>query len=182
MQKRATTFPDVWLIEPKVFKDERGFFTESFQTHKYAALGIKEAFVQDNFAGSKQGVLRGLHYQFQHTQGKLVQVTHGEVFDVVVDLRKSSSTFGKSLGLTLKDVDRSLLWIPPGFAHGYYVLSDWAEVFYKVTDIYAPEYERTLLWNDPELGIQWPLINHSEPIISEKDKQGKPIKDLDAYC
>jgi dTDP-4-dehydrorhamnose 3,5-epimerase len=181
MQKRETQFPEVWLIEPVVFKDERGFFFESFQTRKYAALGIDEIFVQDNFAGSRQGVLRGLHYQIKHAQGKLVQVTHGEVFDVVVDLRKSSPNFGRWLGVSLKDGNNSLLWIPPGFAHGYYVLSGWAEVFYKVTDFYAPEYERTLLWNDPDLDIKWPIVKDSMPSLSDKDAQGNLLKDADVF-
>lgn len=181
MNKRKTAFPDVWLIEPIVFQDERGFFMESFQTQKIAALGIPESFVQDNFAGSRQGVLRGLHYQIQQAQGKLVQVTHGEIFDVIVDLRKKSPNFGKWLGISLKDGEKTLLWIPPGFAHGYYVLSGWAEVFYKVTDFYAPEHERTLLWNDPEVGIEWPISKDSKPILSSKDEQGKLLNDADVF-
>ena len=181
MKKRETLFPEVWIIEPSVFKDERGFFLESFQSQKYAALGITETFVQDNFTGSRQGVLRGLHYQLQHPQGKLVQVTHGEIFDVVVDLRKSSPNFGKWFGISLKDGSKSFLWVPPGFAHGYYVLSGWAEVFYKVTDFYAPDYERTLLWNDPEIAIQWPVLEDSMPILSAKDAQGKLLKDADVF-
>jgi dTDP-4-dehydrorhamnose 3,5-epimerase len=181
MQKRETPLPDVWLIELKVFTDDRGFFFETFQAQKFAVLGIPANFVQDNFSGSKQGVLRGLHYQIQHAQGKLVQVTHGEVFDVVVDLRKSSANFGKWMGLSLKEGDNSLLWVPPGFAHGYYVLSEWAEVFYKVTDFYAPEYERTLLWNDPELNIKWPIIKDSILNLSVKDAQGKLLKETDVF-
>ncbi len=181
LHKRVTAFPDVWLIEPQVFRDARGFFLESFQSQKYAEVGILQDFVQDNFAGSRQGVLRGLHYQIQNAQSKLVQVTHGEIFDVVVDLRKSSPNFGKWIGISLKDGSNSLLWIPQGFAHGYYVISAWAEVFYKVTDFYAPEYERTLLWNDPTIGIQWPFTGDTVPALSEKDAQGKLLRDLEVY-
>lgn len=182
MQKRETAIPDVFLIEPKVFRDERGFFLESYQAQKYSVLGIPHTFVQDNFAGSRQGVLRGLHYQIRNPQGKLVQVTHGEVFDVVVDLRRSSAHFGKWVGVLLKAGDHSLLWVPPGFAHGYYVLSGWAEVFYKVTDWYAPEWERTLLWNDPALGIRWPLLEGATPIVSVKDADGKNLSDAESFA
>jgi len=181
MIKHATAFPEVWLIEPKVFKDERGFFLETYQTRKFAGLGITAAFVQDNFAGSRQGVLRGLHYQIRQAQGKLVQVTHGEVFDVVVDLRRASPNFGKWIGVSLKDGNNSSLWVPTGFAHGYYVLSAWAEVTYKVTDYYAPEWERCLLWNDPALGIEWPLLNGAAPALSAKDAQGKPLSEAETY-
>jgi dTDP-4-dehydrorhamnose 3,5-epimerase len=181
MQKRETSFPEVWLIDPTVFKDERGFFLESYQSQKFAALGIPETFVQDNLAGSRQGVLRGLHYQIRQAQGKLVQVTHGKVFDVVVDLRRSSPTFGKWMGIPLRAEDRSLLWIPPGFAHGYYVLSETAEVSYKVTDFYAPEWERSLLWNDPAIGIEWPLLGGAPPLLSAKDAQGKLLREAEAY-
>jgi dTDP-4-dehydrorhamnose 3,5-epimerase len=181
MQKREMSLPGVWLIEPRVFQDERGFFLETYQSEKFAALGITHPFIQDNLAGSARGVLRGLHYQVRHPQGKLIQAIHGEVFDVVVDLRRSSPNFGKWVGVSLKSVDHSMLWVPPGFAHGYYVVSEQAEVAYKVTDRYAPEWERTLLWNDPALGIEWPLIDNIEPILSVKDAAGKRLSDADTF-
>lgn len=182
MRKRETSLPDVWLIEPQVFQDERGFFLETYQIEKYAALGIPHSFIQDNLAGSHRGVLRGLHYQIRYPQGKLVQATRGEIFDVVVDLRRSSPNFGKWAGVSLRSDDHSMLWVPPGFAHGYYVVSEQAEVAYKVTDRYAPEWERTLLWNDPALGIEWPLLDSTGPILSAKDAAGKLLRDADVFA
>ncbi|HSL29851.1 MAG TPA: dTDP-4-dehydrorhamnose 3,5-epimerase [Anaerolineales bacterium] len=172
---------DIYLIEPQIYKDERGFFMESFHESKFIELGIHHTFVQENRAGSHRGVLRGLHYQIQHAQGKLVQVLLGEVFDVAVDLRRSSPMFGKPVCLRLSAESKCQLWIPPGFAHGYYVLSEWAEVAYKATDFYAPEMERTLLWNDPQLRIEWPLLDNCAPILSSKDTRGKLLVDCDTY-
>jgi dTDP-4-dehydrorhamnose 3,5-epimerase len=165
-------FQDVLLIEPKVFGDARGFFMETFQAEHFAQAGITSQFVQDNHSGSRQGILRGLHYQIKQTQGKLVRVVAGEVYDVVVDLRKYSPFFGRWAGVSLSADNKQQLWVPPGFAHGFLVTSPWAEVIYKVTDYYAPQWERSLLWNDPQLGIAWPLPAGQEPLLSDKDRQG----------
>jgi dTDP-4-dehydrorhamnose 3,5-epimerase len=181
MNIRKTAIPDVLIIEPKVFTDERGFFMETFHAHKFPEHGLPQDFVQDNHSGSKRGTLRGLHYQIQQAQGKLVRVVVGEVFDVAVDLRKSSPTFGQWAGTHLSVENKMQLWIPEGFAHGFIALSDWAEVIYKVTDFYASEWERTLLWNDPELGIEWPLLDGMSPILSAKDAQGKPLRDAELF-
>jgi dTDP-4-dehydrorhamnose 3,5-epimerase len=167
-----TAIPDVVLIEPKVFKDDRGFFLETFQARKYAEAGVPANFVQDNHSGSRGGVLRGLHYQIRQPQGKLVSVVAGTVFDVTVDLRRSSPTFGKWVSVYLSAEQRNQVWIPPGFAHGFYVVSDWAEVTYKVTDFYNPAWERTLNWNDPTIGVQWPLKEGKPPTLSAKDACG----------
>jgi len=177
MNIRKTAIPDVLIIEPKVFADERGFFMETFHARKFAEHGLPQNFVQDNHSGTKRGTLRGLHYQIQQAQGKLVRVVVGEVFDVAVDLRKSSPTFGQWAGTRISAESKMQLWIPPGFAHGFYVLSEWAEVIYKVTDYYAPEWECTLLWNDPEVGIAWPLVDGKPPNLSEKDSSGKAFHD-----
>jgi dTDP-4-dehydrorhamnose 3,5-epimerase len=166
---------DVILIEPDVIEDERGFFMESYQKERFAAAGITADFVQDNHSASTQGVLRGLHYQIRHPQGKLVRVVNGEVFDAAVDLRRGSETFGRSVICLLSAEKKNQVWVPPGFAHGFYVTSDRAELLYKTTDYYAPEWERTLLWNDPELGIHWPLVNGQPPILSKKDALGNPL-------
>ena len=181
MNIQKTAIPDVLIIEPKVFTDERGFFMETFQARKFAEHGLPQDFVQDNHSGSKRGTLRGLHYQIRQAQGKLVRVVAGEVFDVAVDLRKSSPTFGQWAGTRLSAESKMQLWIPEGFAHGFIVLSDWAEVIYKVTDFYASEWERTLLWNDPEIGIEWPLLDGMSPILSAKDAQGKPLRDAELF-
>lgn len=165
-----TAIPDVLLLQPKVFGDARGFFFESYNARAFEqATGLKPQFVQDNHSKSTQGVLRGLHYQIQQPQGKLVRVTQGEVFDVAVDLRKSSPTFGQWVGAILSDTNHHQLWIPPGFAHGFITLSASAQFLYKTTDYYAPEHERCILWSDPAIGIQWP---HS-PQLSAKDAQGQ---------
>ena len=176
-----TKIPDVILITPKIFRDDRGEFHEFYRKPDFFAAGISLEFVQDNHARSKQGVLRGLHYQIQQAQGKLVRVVSGEVFDVAVDLRKSSKTFGQYVGVLLNDQERNQLWIPPGFAHGYYVISDCAEFSYKVTDYYAPEWERTIFWNDPDIGIEWPLLSDTEPILSQNDSQGMILKEAEVY-
>ncbi len=180
MQIAPTALPDVIVIEPRLFRDERGFFLETFQERRYAEAGIRGPMVQDNCSGSRRGVLRGLHYQVRCPQGKLVSVTAGEVFDVAVDLRRSSPTFGRWVGLTLSADDRRQVWVPPGFAHGFYVLSDWAEVRYKVTDFYNPEQERTLLWNDPAVGVAWPLQGGS-PLLSAKDARGSPLAKAEGF-
>lgn len=172
----STNIADVLLLEPRVFRDERGFFLESFRETVFLERGLPYHFVQDNHSGSQQGVLRGLHYQIRRAQGKLVRVIRGEIFDVAVDLRKSSPTFGKWTGGFLSENNKHQFWIPVGFAHGYFVLSEWAEVLYKTTDYYAPNWERTLLWNDPEIGIEWPLFKGKTPILSEKDKEGKLLQ------
>ena len=181
MKFTPTEIPDVILIEMDVYKDERGFFIETYHAKKYTEAGISIPFVQDNHSGSIKGVLRGLHYQIRHTQGKLVEVLTGKVYDVAVDLRRSSSTFGKWVGVNLSSQNRSQLWIPPGFAHGFYVLSEWAEIRYKATDLYSPEWERTLLWNDQNVGIKWPFTDNQLPILSAKDTEGKSIFETDVF-
>jgi len=181
MKSTPTDIPEILVIEPKYFSDSRGFFMESFNLESYANAGINTTFIQDNHSGSRKGVLRGLHYQIKHPQGKLVNVIKGEVYDVVVDIRKSSPHFGKHLGIILSEENRKQLWVPPGFAHGFYVLSDWAEFIYKVTDIYAPEWERTIAWNDPVLNIDWPINHDVGVIVSEKDAQGKKFSEADVY-
>lgn len=181
MKAIKTAIPDVVIIEPKIFGDERGFFFESYNQRQFEELtGSTLPFVQDNHSRSARGVLRGLHYQLQQTQGKLVRVTSGAVFDVCVDLRRSSPTFGKSVSIILSAENHRQLWIPPGFAHGFLVTSDNAEFLYKTTDYYAPQYERSLLWNDPVLGIEWPLQH--EPTLSVKDKAGVPLAAADVFA
>ena len=180
MKVVETSIPDVLIIEPKVFGDERGFFYESFNAAAFeAATGLKRQFVQDNHSKSQRGVLRGLHYQIQQPQGKLVRVVAGEVFDVAVDLRKSSPSFGRWFGTHLSAQNQRQLWIPEGFAHGFVVLSESAEFLYKTTDYYAPEHERSLLWNDPALGIQWPI--DEAPQLSAKDQAGKVLRDAELF-
>jgi len=181
MQFKPLDIPDVISIEPSVFEDSRGFFLESFHKEQFAAAGISADFVQDNHSGSIRGSLRGLHYQIHQPQGKLVRVTAGEVYDVAVDLRRNSPTFGRWAACNLSAHVKNQLWIPPGFAHGFYVLSEWAEVLYKVTDYYAPQAERTLLWNDPILHINWPLVSQQPPILSAKDTAGKTLADAETY-
>ncbi len=180
MRFTPTSIPDVILIEPKVFADERGFFLESYQKQRFAEAGIPFDFVQDNHSKSQQGVLRGLHYQLQQTQGKLVRVIAGEIFDVAVDIRKSSPTFGKWVGEFLSAENKKLLWVPPGFAHGFYVTSPEAEVLYKTTDYYAPQWERSIIWNDPAIQIEWHL-NGVEPTLSNKDKAGVPLAEAEVF-
>ena len=179
MQISPTALPDVLLVEPKVFGDERGFFFESWNRRAFAAAGIDVDFVQDNHSRSDRGVLRGLHYQIEHAQGKLVRVTEGEVFDVAVDLRQSSAAFGRYVGVVLSAANRRMLWIPPGFAHGFIVLSENAEFLYKATDYWYPQHERTLLWSDPGLAIDWPLAG--APTLAAKDAAGRLLADADVY-
>ncbi len=171
MKVIPTSIPDMVLLEPKIFGDERGFFLETYSEKVLAAAGIPQRFIQDNQSYSKQNVLRGLHYQIRHPQGKLIRVVEGEIFDVGVDLRKGSPTFGKWHGALLSAENKHMLWIPPGFAHGFSVLSAGAHVLYKVTDVYSPEHERTILWSDPTLKIDWKI--KGEPIISAKDAAGQ---------
>jgi dTDP-4-dehydrorhamnose 3,5-epimerase len=174
-----TELPDVLLIEPRVFSDDRGFFFESWNRRAFAAAGLVAEFVQDNHSRSARNVLRGLHYQIQHAQGKLVRVCAGEVFDVAVDVRKSSPTFGRWTGATLSAQNKHMLWIPPGYAHGFLVLSEAADFLYKTTDYWYPEHERTLLWNDPALRIGWPL--NGQPLVAAKDAAGRPLASADIY-
>jgi dTDP-4-dehydrorhamnose 3,5-epimerase len=175
-----TALPGVLILEPKVFGDARGFFFESFNARDFAhCTGLDVQFVQDNHSKSAKGVLRGLHYQIQHPQGKLVRVTHGEVFDVAVDLRRSSPHFGQWVGVQLSADNHRHIWVPPGFAHGFVVTSESAEFLYKTTDYWYPEHERILLWNDPTLGVHWPL--QSTPQLAAKDAAGKPLAQADVF-
>ena len=175
-----TTIPDVLLIEPRVFPDERGFFMESYQKKQFREAGIEADFVQDNHSKSCRGALRGLHYQIRQAQGKLVRVIAGEVFDVAVDIRKHSPTFGQWAGDYLSAENKRMLWVPAGFAHGFYVTSPEAEVLYKASDYYAPEWERSILWNDPAIGIAWP-IQGEPPILSAKDSVGKVLAEAEVF-
>ena len=180
MQVHKTEIPDVWIIEPRIFQDNRGFFKETYRDSAYAEVGISATFVQDNHSGSQQGILRGLHYQIRQPQGKLVWVVRGQIYDVAVDLRRSSPTFGKWVGRTLTAESHQQIWIPPGFAHGFYVMSEWAEVVYKVTDYYAPQFERTILWSDPDLKIAWPIID-DKLIFSKKYQAGELLENAEVY-
>jgi dTDP-4-dehydrorhamnose 3,5-epimerase len=175
-----TSIPDVIVLEPKVFGDARGFFFESFNQREFElALGCAVTFVQDNHSRSRMGVLRGLHYQLQNPQGKLVRVTHGEVYDVAVDLRRKSRTFGRWVSETLSADNKKQLWIPPGFAHGFLVLSESADFLYKTTDYYYPQHERSLLWNDPDVGIAWPL--RQEPLLASKDAEAPALRQAQVF-
>ncbi|MDR8731969.1 dTDP-4-dehydrorhamnose 3,5-epimerase [Burkholderia pseudomultivorans] len=177
----ATALPEVKIIEPKVFGDARGYFYESFNGREFAEHfepGVE--FVQDNHSRSAKGVLRGLHYQIQHAQGKLVRVVEGEVFDVAVDIRKHSPNFGKWVGVTLSADNHHQLWVPPGFAHGFVVLSEAAQFLYKTTDYWYPEHERSIVWNDPEIGIEWPI--DFEPLLAAKDAAGKRLSEAEVYA
>jgi dTDP-4-dehydrorhamnose 3,5-epimerase len=180
LQLVPTPLKDVVILEPKVFGDERGFFLEAYNEATFRALGLPTRFVQDNHSGSRRGVLRGLHYQLKLPQGKLVRVLRGEIFDVAVDLRQGSEQFGQWFGLVLSAENRRMLWIPPGFGHGFLVLTDFAEVAYKATQLYAPALERSILWNDPAIGVEWPL--DGEPILSEKDQAGALLADAETYA
>ena len=176
-----TTIADVKIIEPKVFGDERGFFMETFRVDTFNEHCSEHAFVQDNHSKSSHGILRGLHYQLKNTQGKLVRVTSGEVYDVAVDMRKSSATFGQHVAVVLSGENKRQLWVPEGFAHGFYVMSESAEFVYKCTNYYAPEHEVSLLWNDPALNIQWPLVNGQAPVLAAKDEVGLLFKDAPSF-
>ena len=181
MQVLPTDLPGVLLLEPRVFGDARGFFFEAYNRRAFhKATGIDVDFVQDNHSRSSKNVLRGLHYQVRQAQGKLIRCTAGEVWDVAVDLRKSAKTFGQWTGFTLSAESKRMAWIPPGFAHGFLVVSDVAEVLYKTTDYYAPEHERTLLWSDPALGIRWPLAG--APVLADKDKRGATLAAAEVFA
>lgn len=181
MKVEATSLPDVLLIHPRVFEDSRGYLVESWQRDRYEQAGLPTDFVQDNESGSVRHTLRGLHYQLGTPQGKLVRVIEGEVFDVAVDLRRRSEHFGRWFGTTLSGQNRSQLWIPSGFAHGFLVLSEYAVVVYKCTALYAPADERTILWNDPELAIDWPLTPGTSPLVSARDGQGAPLSAAELF-
>ena len=176
-----TAIADVKIIETQVFGDERGFFMETYRASIMDELTGGKPFVQDNHSKSSQGILRGLHYQMQQTQGKLVRVVQGAVFDVAVDMRKNSPTFGQWVGEVLSAENKKQLWVPEGFAHGFYVMTESAEFVYKCTDYYAPEFDRSLKWNDPEVGIEWPLIDGKQPLLSEKDENGKSFAEADNF-
>jgi dTDP-4-dehydrorhamnose 3,5-epimerase len=181
MNVARLAIPEVLLVAPKVNADERGYFMEVWHAASYAAAGVAASFVQDNQSGSDQRVLRGLHYQVQRPQGKLVRAVSGEIFDVAVDLRRSSATFGRWVGASLSAVNRHQMYVPPGFAHGFLVISEQAEVAYKCTDFYFPEHERTLLWNDPDVGIAWPLPGGMTPTLSTKDRSGRVLREAEVY-
>jgi dTDP-4-dehydrorhamnose 3,5-epimerase len=178
-RKISTSLPGVVILEPRVFGDERGFFLESYNEKVFAELGIEERFVQDNHSSSRRNVLRGLHYQIKHAQGKLVRAVEGEILDVAVDVRRSSPTFGGWEAVRLSGENLRMLWIPPGFAHGFRVISEKAQVLYKATDYYAPEHERTLAWDDPDLKIDWEV--DGEPIVSAKDQRGIRLRDAETF-
>src|SRR5271154_2892054 len=179
VKKIPTSLPGVFILEPRIFRDERGFFFESYNQRIMAEMGIVGSFVPDNHSCSARHVLRGPHYPVKHPQGKLVRVAEGEILDVAVDMRKSSATFGRWEAVRLSGENHRMLWIPPGFAHGFRVLSEKAHVLYKATDFYAPEHERTLAWNDPQLKINWEL--NGEPIVSEKDQRGVSFRDAESF-
>lgn len=181
MEFIRTTIPDVVLIKPKMHGDHRGFFMETFRQAEFDSFCGHQDFVQDNHSGSPRGILRGLHYQLHQTQGKLVRAAVGEVLDVAVDIRQGSTTFGKWVGAVLSAENRHQLWVPPGFAHGYYVMSEWAEFLYKATDYYAPQWERGILWNDPAIGIDWPLVDNMLPTLSNKDAVAPALAEAEIF-
>jgi dTDP-4-dehydrorhamnose 3,5-epimerase len=183
MKAIPTSIPGVLIIEPKVFGDSRGFFFESFNQKNFCqAIGIDVDFVQDNHSRSVKGVLRGLHYQVHQPQGKLVRVVRGAVFDVAVDIRKSSPTFGQWVGTELTEDNYRQMWVPAGFAHGFYVLSDSADFLYKTTDYYVPDFERSLAWNDPQIAVSWPIDNGMQPIVSAKDTTAKKLAEAEVFA
>ncbi len=177
----TTQLPEIKLLEPRVFADERGFFMETYQARDFAQSGIAPDFVQDNQSGSYHGILRGLHYQLLNPQGKLVRCIVGEIFDVAVDLRRSSPNFGRWTGTFLSAENKRQLWIPVGFAHGFYTVSKWAEVLYKASDYYNPKGERCVLWNDPQIGVQWPIPSGESPLLSPKDQLGLPLAQAETF-
>ncbi len=181
MEFIPTSIPDVLVVNPKVFEDSRGFFLETYREDAFIKAGIRQSFVQENHSSSQKGVLRGLHYQIRQAQGKLVRAISGEIFDVAADIRRSSPTFGKWVGMILSAENKLQMWIPAGFAHGFYVLSERAEVVYKVTDYYAPEWERGILWNDPQIGIEWRLRDDVPPTLSEKDIHAKRLSEAEVF-
>lgn len=182
MNFTPTAIPDVVVIDPAIFADERGFLMETFQAERFNAAGIDAEFVQDVHSRSSNGVLRGLHYQLGKPQGKLIRVIRGDVFDVAVDIRKSSPTFSQWVDVRLTESNRRLLWVPPGFAHGFLVLSEFAELEYRMTDFHAPDDAHTILWDDAEIGVAWPLTKDQKPLLSEKDLQGVPFRNAKYYA
>ena len=180
-QFERAAIPDILIVKPRSFTDARGVFMETYRAREFAAAGIETTFVQDNQSGSRRETLRGLHYQIRQPQGKLVRVLAGEVFDVAVDLRRSSSTFGRWVGFQMSSKELKQLWIPRGFAHGFYVTSEWAEVLYKTTDYFAPEWERTLRWDDPAVGIEWPISAGGRPLLSDKDAHGGTLAEAELF-
>ena len=182
LEFRPTRIPDVIEISPPVIEDSRGFFLESWNARTFDHGDIDADFVQDNHSRSRKGTLRGLHYQVRHAQGKLVRVVVGEVFDVAVDLRRSSDTFGQWVGVRLSAIQHNMLWVPPGFAHGFFVTSEMADLLYKCTDFYSPEDDRTLLWEDPDVAVRWPLITGEAPLLSDKDKTGRRLRDAETFA
>ncbi len=183
MKAIPTSIPEVLIVEPRVFGDSRGFFFESFNQKDFCqTTGLDVSFVQDNHSRSVKGVLRGLHYQIRQPQGKLVRVVRGAVFDVAVDIRKSSPNFGRWVGVELTEDNHRQLWMPPGFAHGFYVLSDNADFLYKTSDYYNPDFERSLLWNDPQIGISWPIETGTQPVVSVKDAQAAGLADAEVFA
>jgi dTDP-4-dehydrorhamnose 3,5-epimerase len=182
MRFMPTAIPDVVVVEPDVFGDARGFFLETWHEAKFREGGIDAEFVQDNHSRSRQGILRGLHYQVESPQGKLVRVVTGRVFDVAVDLRRSSPSFGRWVGEELSEDNHRMLWVPPGFAHGFYVLSETADFVYKCTEFYAPEHERCIRWDDPGLSVDWPIPTHAAPLVSAKDADGVAFGDAECYA
>lgn len=181
MKIHETDIPGVLIFEPRVFGDHRGYFLETWREDLFQEAGVTHAFVQDNQSSSHRGVLRGLHYQIRQSQGKLVRVLAGRVFDVAVDLRRSSPTFGRWVGAELSAENRRLFWVPPGFGHGFYVLSEMAEFAYKCTDYYAPQHERVIRWDDPRIGIDWPLVDGVPTVLSAKDEAGLPLAEADLF-
>jgi dTDP-4-dehydrorhamnose 3,5-epimerase len=182
MKFLPTAIADVVLLEPRVFTDARGYFMETWQLQKFAVAGIQANFVQANHSASKQWVLRGLHYQIQQPQGKLVRVLAGEVFDVAVDIRRTSKTFGQWVGVTLSATNRNMLWVPPGFAHGFLAMSEHVEFGYYCTDYYAPQYERCLAWNDPTVGVAWPLPTNIAPVLNDKDSAAQSLQEIECFA
>ena len=181
MQFIPTELPEVIVIEPRVVQDARGFFMETYQAREFAQAGIEANFVQDNHSRSTRNTLRGLHYQIRHAQGKLVRVVAGEIFDAAVDIRRSSATFGRAVCTLLSAGNKRQVWVPPGFAHGFYVSSDWAEVVYKTSDYYDPGAERSILWNDPAIGVPWPISAGTLPTLSARDAAGKLLSEAETY-
>ncbi|MBE0669165.1 MAG: dTDP-4-dehydrorhamnose 3,5-epimerase [Anaerolineales bacterium] len=181
MEFIPTKIPDVLIIKSKVFEDPRGFFLETYRENEFISAGIGQKFVQENHSASQRGVLRGLHYQIRQAQGKLVRAISGEIFDAVVDIRRSSPTFGQWVGVVLSAQNKHQLWVPPGFAHGFYVLSESAEVTYKVTEYYSPQWDRSMLWNDPQIGVDWPLMDDVPLSLSEKDINGRPFDEAELF-
>jgi len=177
-----TRLPEVVEIGPRVIEDPRGFFMESWNARSFAQGGIDATFVQDNHSRSRRGILRGFHYQIRQVQGKLVRVVRGEVFDVAVDLRRSSATFGQWVGVWLSAEKHNMLWVPPGFAHGFYVTSEIADLLYKCTDFHSPQHDRTLRWDDPEVAVEWPLVNGDPPTVSAKDAAGSGLREAETFA